>query len=280
MVEGPDGLLGGLWLAVAVGILQGIFEWLPVSSEGNVALYLTVVEGMPADAAVRYSLFLHTGTALAALVYYRGEVGGVIRALPEWRPGAAFDNRRQADLSFLGVATLTSAAMGIAGYLLLADLASELAGGAFVALVGVLLVFTGVLQRVAADTLGARETPGPFDALLVGVLQGLAVLPGVSRSGTTVGALLLRGYAAPSAFRLSFLLSIPAALGAGVLVVADVGLPIVRPTAAALALATSAFVGYITIGGLMRLARRAAFWAVCMVLGSLAVIGGMLVHVV
>jgi undecaprenyl-diphosphatase len=261
-----------LRVAVVVGLIQGVFEWLPVSSEGNVSLYLTVVEGLPSDAAVRYSLFLHAGTAVAALTYYRGDVRTLLAALGH---DAAPGRPVRAEAGFLLLATLVSGAVGVAAYLALTELVSAVAGGAFVALVGALLVATGLVQRLAAGRLGERESPTLADAALVGVLQGLAVLPGVSRSGTTVSALLLRGYDAPVAFRLSFLLSIPAALGAGVLAVADAGLPAsVAP--ALLALATSAVVGYATIGGLLRVVRRVAFWGVCVGLGALAVVGGVL----
>jgi undecaprenyl-diphosphatase len=293
-----------LRVAVVVGLIQGVFEWLPVSSEGNVALYLTVVEGLPETAAVQYALFLHAGTALAAALYYRGEILAVFRTLPRWRPGGAFADRERAELSFLAVATLVSGAVGIGSYLALEAVVSAVAGGAFVALVGVLLVLTGLVQRAASrgtartdggtpaeaedatpaaglgGSLGERERGTLPDALLVGVLQGLAILPGVSRSGTTVSALLLRGYRAEAAFRLSFLLSIPAALGAGLLVVLDTGVSGVEPLAAALALGTSAVVGYATIDGLLRVVQRIAFWLVCLVLGGLAILGGVLAGVV
>ena len=268
-----------LRVAVVVGILQGVFEWLPVSSEGNVALYLAVVEGLPSDAAVRYSLFLHAGTAVAALAYYRGDVGDLLSGLRSGvEPDADGTDGRvgaRTEARFLLVATLVSGLVGVGAYLALAELVSTVAGGAFVALVGTLLVATGLLQRLAAGRLGTRETPTLPDAALVGVLQGLAVLPGVSRSGTTVSALLLRGYAGPAAFRLSFLLSIPAALGAGALAVADAGLP-TPGIPALLALATSAVVGYATIGVLLRVVRWVAFWGVCVGLGTLAVLGGVL----
>lgn len=265
-------------LALVVGILQGIFEWLPISSEGNITLYLTVVENVSPAVAVRLSLFLHAGTALSALAYYRGEVVSLLGTVPEWRLKRAFD-RERSELSFLVVATVASVLVGALAYFLLIDLASELAGGAFVALIGGLLVVTGVLQRAVEGVGGRRATPDFLDAVLVGALQGIAILPGVSRSGTTASALLLRGHDGPSSFRLSFLLSIPAALGAGVLAVLDGGFPAIAPMSALIALSTSAVVGYLTIDALMRLVERVSFWLVCVGLGSLAVLGGLLVLV-
>ncbi|UPW01303.1 undecaprenyl-diphosphate phosphatase [Halorussus gelatinilyticus] len=269
-------------IAVVAGALQGIFEWLPISSEGNITVFLTALGSSP-EAAVQFSLFLHAGTALSATVYYRDELADVLGALPDWRPGNAFPDadRRDANcdetatLSFLAVATLASGVVGIAAYLTLETVVSALTGGAFVALVGVLLVLTGVLQRVADGfEFGGRASPDLADAVLVGALQGLAILPGVSRSGTTASALLFRGHDGPSSFRLSFLLSIPAALGAGVLVLLDTGIPSVAPVEAVLALVTAAVVGYLTIDALMRVVERVPFWGVCVGLGALAVAGG------
>ncbi|WP_135824580.1 undecaprenyl-diphosphate phosphatase [Halorussus ruber] len=283
-------------IAVVAGALQGVFEWLPISSEGNITVFLTALGSSP-EAAVQFSLFLHAGTALSATVYYRDELREVLGALPTWRPRSAFDPGEPAapsggsaasnstgrprtaserpTLSFLGVATLASGVVGIAAYETLDHVVSALTGGAFVALVGVLLVLTGVLQRVADDfEFGGRESPDLIDAVLVGALQGLAILPGVSRSGTTASALLFRGHDGPSSFRLSFLLSIPAALGAGVLVLLDTGIPSVAPTEAALALGTAAVVGYLTIDALMRVVERVPFWGVCIGLGALAMVGG------
>ncbi|WP_440992267.1 undecaprenyl-diphosphate phosphatase [Haloarchaeobius baliensis] len=276
-------------VALVVGVLQGIFEWLPVSSEGNVTVVLTALGRQP-EAAVQYSLFLHVGTALAATVYYRDTLAEVGWTLSDLRPDDPF-HEETATLSFLVLATLASGIVGIAAYVAIEGLVSELTGGAAVALIGVLLVATGVLQRAAGTgdasreetpapdggATGHRETPTAVDAVLVGALQGLAILPGVSRSGTTVSALLLRGYEGEASFRLSFLLSVPAALGAGVLAVLDGGgLPTLNPAAAGLALATAAVVGYLTIDALMRVVKRVAFWGVCVGLGTLAIVGGVL----
>ncbi|WP_436911221.1 undecaprenyl-diphosphate phosphatase [Halosimplex marinum] len=261
-------------LALLVGLVQGVFEWLPISSEGSVALVVALLTGESAFEATQFALFLHAGTATAALAFYRGEAVGLLASAPEWRPRDAFAADR-ADLTFYGVATLVSGVVGLSVYAALAEAATELAGGAFVAAVGVLLVGTGLVQR-AADRwgLGERATPDAVDAAVVGVCQGLALLPGVSRSGTTVSALLLRGHEGERALQLSFLLSIPASLGAGLLVVLDEGVPTIPVPQAVLALAVSAVVGYLTVGALVALVRRVAFWGVCVGFGALAVLGG------
>lgn len=265
-----------LLVALLVGAVQGVVEWLPISSEGTVALVLTLLEFDPAT-AVQLALFLHLGTALAATVYYRHELVVLFNQLQLWHPNRAFSSQL-ATFSFLGLATIVSAVIGIVGYQLLLEAASELSGGAFIAIIGVLLVVTGVVQRVADDRFLEEPTvPRPLDAVLVGIGQGLAVLPGISRSGTTVSLLLLRGYDGETAFELSFILSIPAAVGAAVLAAFDLGavsLPVVN---ASLALGASAVVGFVTIDALLRLVQRIAFWGICVGFGSLAVIGGLLV---
>jgi undecaprenyl-diphosphatase len=262
------------WVVAAVlGVIQGILEWLPVSSEGTIALVLAALDAAP-DSEAQFALFLHAGTGLAATVYYRDELSGILRDAPSWRPGTAFDGETAA-LSFFAIATAVSVVVGLASYLVLEKLASAVAGGAFVAVIGALLVGTGILMRTAESRGHThRETPGPVDAVLVGALQGVAVLPGVSRSGTTVSALLLRGHDGADSLRLSFVLSVPAAFGAGLLVVLDDGLPTIDPGAATLALALAAVVGYLTVDALVRVVERVSFWKVCVGFGALAMAGG------
>ena len=261
-------------VAVLLGILQGILEWIPVSSEGGVALASTVIAGVaPAD-ATRLALFLHAGTAVAAVAYYREDVGAMVGTVRELSRRPFADET--ADLSFLLVATAATGVTGLPAYLVLDAAVADLEGGLFLALIGGLLVLTGLLQRFAvALSLGERSRPDWVDAVLVGALQGLAILPGVSRSGTTVSGLLLRGHDGESSLRLSFLLSIPAAFGANALVLVDDGIPAIEPVGAVVALAVSAVVGYLTVDALVRLVRRVPFWTVCVVFGGLGVVGGL-----
>ena len=269
-----------LAVALLAGIVQGVVEWLPVSSQGNLALVLTAV-GVAPEQALQLALFLQVGTTLSAVTYYREEIRVAVTTLPGWRPKTAYKNTN-ALVSYLIVASGMTGLVGIPLYLFAVDLAGQLTGGVFIAVIGVLLILTGILQlKSEAVAMGGRDRPTFTDSLLVGAVQGVAILPGVSRSGVTTSALLFRSYDPPAAFRLSFLLSIPASLGAAGLTLAGAGgLPGISPAAAATALSVSTLVGYFTIDVLMRVVDRIPFWAVCFGLGGLAVVGGGVVSVV
>ncbi|AFO56748.1 MULTISPECIES: undecaprenyl-diphosphate phosphatase [unclassified Natrinema] len=261
-------------VAILAGIVQGIVEWLPVSSQGNLSLFLTLAGTDPAN-AVQLALFLQVGTTLSATLYYRDDIATALRAVPGWRPGTAYSGEN-AIPSYVVVASFMTGVVGIPLYLTAVDLAGRVSGGVFIALIGVLLVLTGLLQLVSESvSMGGRDAPTLLDSILVGAVQGVAILPGISRSGTTTSALLFRSYDPPAAFRLSFLLSIPASLGAAALTVTEAGgLPGISPGAALVALGVSSVVGYWTIDALMRVVDRVPFWVVCFSLGGLAIVGG------
>ena len=258
-------------ISFIIGVIQGVLEWLPVSSEGITSLYLGIFTDVSPENSVKMALFLHGGTAVSALTYYRKRVVELLRSNGEWRI-----NPDNTELVFLVVATFSSVIVGFTVYKLLVNLVTSLAGGVFITGIGVLLVFTGLIQKEAEDKAGRhRETPTVKDAVLIGSLQGLAILPGVSRSGTTVSALLLRDYEAPISLELSFLLSIPAAFGAGVLILLETGeVPSMNPLSASAAFAVSAAVGYVTIDALMKAVKKVNFWLICVFFGGLAVFGG------
>lgn len=275
-MAGRTGMGRSVLVAIIVGVLQGIFEWLPISSEGNLTVALSWLGENP-EQAVAFALFVHLGTAVSATAYYREEIGDELALLRTWHPDRALSGR-YAQTTFLGVATLVSGIVGVASYAVLEEIVSELTGGAVVVVIGVLLVVTGIFQRVTTSTdPSIEQSPGLLDAVLVGVAQGIAILPGVSRSGSTTGVLLLRGYDGPTSFRLSFLLSIPAAVGGGLIAALDTGLGETTLVGGFAALASAAIVGYLTIDALMRVVERVQFWAVCIGLGALAITGGLLI---
>jgi len=272
--------LTDFFIAVIAGVVQGIVEWLPVSSQGNLALVLSLL-GIDPATALQLALFLQVGTTLSAATYYREEIRTAFDAVPGWRPGAAFDGDN-AIPSYIVIACLMTGLVGIPLYIIAVDFASQLTGGVFIALIGVLLIVTGFLQLASESVaMGGTTQPTLADSVLVGAVQGVAILPGVSRSGVTTSAFLFRSYEPPAAFRLSFLLSIPASLGGATLTVLGAGgLPGIAPLPALTALVVSALVGYLTIDALMRVVERVPFWAVCFGLGGLAIVGGGVVTLV
>lgn len=194
----------GLADVVLAGLLQGFLEWLPVSSSGQVTLFYAAVLGVDPAAAYRAGLALHAGTALSALtVYWRGFLEALRRPLgPLGR--------------MLVVTTLSAAPLG---YAVLRATEGALEGGsaAAEALVGVALLATAVVLAAQPPGRGRRVEEGTLlDWVLVGLAEGAAALPGLSRSGLTITVLLLRGFSPREAVRASFMAAVPVTLAAGV----------------------------------------------------------------
>lgn len=246
--------------AAIIGVLQGILEWLPVSSEGNLTLFLVSVLGLDPSETLGLAVFLHLGTGLAALAYYRQESWSII--------AGATERDRDMRLRLLVITGLTGA-VGLPIYIYLNVSASV--GEALLALTGLALIATGLMQK-REDVAGERDTHSLSwpETLALGVLQGLAIIPGLSRSGITTSAMLLRGLRSEEAFSFSFLMSIPASFAAGFGLMLIDGFQV---TAGALmAVVVSAVVGYMSIGVLMGYAEKTSFWKICVGLGALALL--------
>lgn len=261
-------------LAFLAGLLQGVTEWLPVSSSGQVVILL---ESLGADTgdALALAFFLHFGTLLAVVLRLRGDVRQVLGDLGRWRTDPM--------VRFLLVATLVSLPVGFLLVRTLEAAAEESPGGMLLTvLVGALLIVTGFVLRAAKGRMGERRVGdlGDGDAAMLGLVQGIAALPGISRSGMTVSALLLDRVDADEALRLSFLMAIPVTLAvvayeAVTWDVASIGaLPVTVGVVASLAF------GYLTIDGLMALSRRIDWSVFCVAFGGIAVALGLLLGLI
>jgi len=219
------------WLQAALlGLVQGLTEFLPVSSSGHLVLFQQLLgEGFFAtDQALLFDLVLHVGTLLPVLWYYREDLG---RILASWTGGGtprpigesgvmawlkADPDRWLAFLVVLG--TIPTGLIGIG----LKDSFESLFHG--VRPVGAALLVTGCLLMVTRWRSGGAAQAASIGigaALLIGFAQGLAITPGISRSGTTIAVALFLGFDRALAARFSFLLSVPAILGAVVLLAKD-----------------------------------------------------------
>ncbi|HEX7344371.1 MAG TPA: undecaprenyl-diphosphate phosphatase [bacterium] len=200
--------------AIILGLVQGLTEFLPVSSSGHLVLaeYLLGIKRND----VGFELILHLGSLLAILIFFRRDIGLILKSLlPAQKVSTAesdFDGRRW--LLMMILACVPTALIGVAF------------SDQFVALFGMphvdafMLWITGLIlvasDRIkVSDDLGSNQKIRVHQALIVGVAQGVSIIPGISRSGATISAGLFSGLNRPTAARFSFLLSIPAIFGAG-----------------------------------------------------------------
>lgn len=203
-----------MWLEYTIlGIVQGIAEWLPVSSEGLVSLIK--IHFFPSDNMfniIKLALFLHLGTFFSALVYLRKDVARLFKTLFHYKKSSV-ENKKT--LMFLITSTIVSVILALGIVLIVSKIAASMghpgkiiAGG-----IGILLILTGILQLTIKKT-GIREIKDltKKDAILLGLMQGFAALPGLSRSGSTIAMLLLRQFDKKTALKLSFLMSLPIVL--------------------------------------------------------------------
>ena len=255
---------------IILGIIQGFIEWLPISSQGNLVLFMVSFLGIDKAEALSISVYLHTGTLISALIYFRKTFWTLLKAMPKYsfRTLSKKENRL---ITFLILSTLFT---GIVGYPVfrLAKIAAGF-GNLFFMLIGAALIFTGIVQRKAGN-LGTRSINDItlMDGLLLGVIQGLSAFPGVSRSGITISFLLFRKFDPESSLKISFLMSAPAVLVAEIGLNAMKGLPALGSVEVILGCLASFIVGIISIDLLLRIVRKVNMWILCLVLGLITVI--------
>lgn len=206
--------------ALALGVLQGVTEFLPISSSGHLALVQTLL-GRDPQAALVFSVVLHLGTTLAILWVLRVRVGRLIRALDSLlRPGAR-DPGLETERRWLWLILVASVPTGIAG-LSLRHFVEEMT--ARPVWIGFAFLST-MLLLLSAERIGSRqrgaEAITTLDALWVGCAQSIGILPGISRSGSTIAVALWRGTKPEVAVEFSILISVPAIVGANLLELAS-----------------------------------------------------------
>lgn len=221
-----------MFRAAVLGLFQGLTEFVPVSSSAHLVLVPFLLRWPIPD--LSFDVSVHLGTALAVIGYFARDLAAIVAGTARWlaRRGSAAD---AANARLLGLLALGSVPAGLAG-IMLEGLFEELFTGREAVddvgaplTAGFLLVTAAILW--AAERVHARRDAGasrgiqdlrPVDALIVGAFQAFAIAPGISRSGATIGAGVFRGLRREAAARFSFLLSIPAILGAGLVALPDV----------------------------------------------------------
>jgi undecaprenyl-diphosphatase len=231
-----------------LGFLQGVFEWLPVSSEGAVAAVYSLAYGRGLDEGVEYALWLHAGTVPAALLALRAEAAAVIKNVLD-------SPLRMAPLpAFLIWSTAVSGVIGLP-LLLAVTGTSDVTGAGVMAFIGAAMLATAAahLLRPPAGT-RSMDAATKTDAILAGLCQGVSVIPGISRSGVTLALLLGRAFQGRDALTISFLMSVPVSLAAAIY--AGVTSGAASSWEALLALLVAFLTGLAAIRALLKLAAR------------------------
>ncbi len=248
-----------------LALLQAILEWLPVSSEGFIMLTAINIFGETADVAFSLAIYFHLGTALAVLAKY-------------WKTYWDALTKDYDILRFLIISTISTGIIGIPLYLLLNEVFKEAGIGMVITLlIGITLIITATLLRLgklnAADKLSMKERT-MLDEFALGACQGFAILPGISRSGTTVSFLLLRGFKREDAFHMSFIISLPAVIGAILfdLLFGSGNASSVLGWDYFVLMIIVAVISFFMMTGLLKFARKLSFDKICYILGGITIV--------
>ncbi len=232
-----------------LAVIQGITEWLPISSSGHLAI---AQKYMDLALPILFDIILHVGSLIVVLIVLRNPLSRVLNALVR--------------LDF------KSAWGKMAVYVIVGDLATAIIGFVFrdlfesffdnLLIVGLAFLVTGVFLFISERSKKYDRPLGYLDALLIGIAQGFALIPGISRSGLTISTGLLRRIDRQTTFTFSFLLFIPAVLGAAVATAAqapEIATNTQDYSLIILALAVTVSVGYVSLKLLQKILLAARF---------------------
>ena len=192
----------GLLEAIILGIVQGLTEFLPVSSSGHIEI-AKVLLGSSQEQSLLMTIVLHAATALSTIFVFREDIKEIIRGLLQFTWNKEFQFSLKIIISMIP-ATLIG---------LFFENEIELLFSGEILLVGCMLLVTGLLLFLADKAENTNQIVNFFHALIIGVSQAIAILPGVSRSGATISTSVLLGIDREKAARFSFLMVVPLILG-------------------------------------------------------------------
>ena len=252
-----------------MGAIQGITEWLPISSQ---ALVLVTNGILDPDSSfgnlVYFALTLHLGTCLSSLIYYRSRIFKIFKN--------AFVSKSKSyhELVFYLITTISSfiSSLPIFIFIIFVDEISEIVGVVGMIVLGLIYLTGGIYQyfgtkRTNIDKDISKATHK--DGIIIGLIQGFSIIPGMSRSGLTISSLLLRGFNKTESLNISFILGIPVTLVAGV-----IGLIYLTEKSFLdiLAIIISFLIGYLSIKFFITITKKVEFYTFVIFLGLVILI--------
>ncbi len=282
--------------SIFLGIVQGLTEFLPVSSSGHLSIMKNVFR-INTGTSLLYDVLLHIGTLVVVIYVYRKDVGRLIleffsmcqdiftnfgvekrnkNAITLEPRRRIIKNNYRKFIVLILISTIPTGLIGVLGKKLISDASDTLI------IPGICLLVTAALLLISDKAPVQNKIPKDVtyrEAIIIGIAQGLATLPGLSRSGTTIAVCLLCGLDRAFAVKYSFILSIPAVLGAALLELKDLGSESITPEGVGIyfvGMLAAAVVGYFCIRFLQKMVQQKKFRYFayyCMVVGVVAIVG-------
>ena len=264
---------------IIIAILQGLFEWLPISSSGQVMIISVNFFGIPPEQAFSLSIWMHLGTTFAVLLKLRKDYIQIIKSiLPKKFEVDGNDIKKR---NWLIYATIGTAITAIPLYFLFKFGFDATQGDMLTLVISGLLIITGIMLLTFKRKFGIKTIETVSDRELIrdssvsGLIQGIAILPGISRSGFTVSTILFEKYDQDQSLKLSFLMSVPVAL-------ASIGMDIIFGEGSVFGIidiftiliitVVSFIVGYLSMELLLKIARKINFSYFCILYGVISFI--------
>ncbi|MBY8987372.1 MAG: undecaprenyl-diphosphate phosphatase [Candidatus Lokiarchaeota archaeon] len=266
---------------IIIAILQGLFEWLPISSSGQVMIVSVNIFGIPPEQAFSLSIWVHLGTTIAVLIKMRKEYIQIIKSvIPRKFEVDGSDIKKR---NWLIYATIGTAITAIPLYLLFKFVIIEgfdaTQGDVLTLVISGFLIVTGIVLLAFRRNFGKKTINSVSDRELIkdssisGLIQGVAILPGISRSGFTVSTILFEKYDQDHSLKLSFLMSVPVAL-------ASIGMDIIFGEGSVfgtldiftilIITIVSFIVGYLSMELLLKIAQKINFSYFCIFYGVIS----------
>lgn len=269
---------------IILAILQGLFEWLPISSSGQVMIVSISIFGIPPEQAFSLGIWMHLGTTIAVLIKLRKDYIQIIKSIiPKKFEVEASDIKKR---NWLIYATIGTAITAIPLYLMFKIVIIEgfegfdaTQGDVLTLVISGFLIITGIVLLTFRRNFGKKTINTVSDRELIkdssisGLIQGIAILPGISRSGFTVSTILFEKYDQDQSLKLSFLMSVPVAL-------ASIGMDIIFGEGSVfgtidiltilIITAVSFFVGYLSMELLLKIAQKINFSYFCILYGVIS----------
>jgi undecaprenyl-diphosphatase len=260
--------------SIIIGIVQGIAEWLPISSKTQVLLVSSVLFGLPVSIAYTYGLFMEIGSVGSAIFYFKKDIIDI------------FKNKLL--FLYLLIITIFTGIVGVPLYIL----SSKLLEGSYpiwspMFILGIILILDSIYIYYSRKKFNYKisklEDMSIRHFILIGIIQGISALPGVSRSGITISTMLILGVKPDLAFRLSYLAYIPAAIGAfsATILLSKTSLDLIYanmdPLGIVIAILSSFIVGLFVINYLLKFAKSKSVYLVTFLIGVIAILSSLII---